>query len=242
MGRPAELNFTFDPNQAFATAGSQVNYGPLIYREHQGWNTNIQVQNLSSVVNAKVKVYFLDQSGDIIKTVVDWICPRGTQTFPLAVIDGLPGNWVGSVRVESQEWWTPGDPKVLPPNIVSVAELIRWSDPAMTTLLEGVAYNLFNEQQAFNWQIGGNGPVDEAGRTPGGLYDGVGLIGIPSFMNNMSGGGETGLTTELAIANLVPKPGFTDFAIYIYDQNGLLDYVCEKLNEKQVEYINVADD
>jgi hypothetical protein len=100
-------------------------------------------------------------------------------------------------------------------------------------LLEGVAYNLFREQQAFDWQLGSG---------KGGLASGVGLIGIPSFMNNMSGGGETGLTTELAIANLVPKPGFTDFAIYIYDQNGLLDYVCEKLNEKQVEYINVADD
>ncbi|RME44927.1 MAG: hypothetical protein D6791_12040 [Chloroflexi bacterium] len=232
-GKPAELNFTFDPNAAFFTAGSQVNYGPLIYREHQGWNTNIQVQNLSSVVNAKVKVYFLDNSGDIIKTVVDWICPRGTQTFPLAVIDGLPGNWVGSVRVESQEWWSPGDPEVPPPNIVSIAELIRWDGPAQTVLLEGVAYNLFPEQQAFDWQIGAD---------PGGLASGVGLIGIPSFLNNIGGGGETGLTTELAIANLVPKPGFTDFAIYIYDQNGLLDYVCEKLNEKQVEYINVADD
>jgi hypothetical protein len=232
-GLPAELNFTYDPNQAFFTQGSQVNYAPLIYREHQGWNTNIQVQNLSSVVNAKVKVYFLDNSGDIIKTVVDWICPRGTQTFPLAVIDGLPGNWVGSARVESQEWWSPGDPKVLPPNVFSVAEMIRWDGPAQTVLLEGVAYNLFREQQAFDWQLGSG---------KGGLASGVGLIGIPSFMNNMSGGGETGLTTELAIANLVPKPGFTDFAIYIYDQNGLLDYVCEKLNEKQVEYINVADD
>ena len=38
---------------------------------------------------------------------------------------------------------------------------------------------------------------------------------------------------------MVPKPGFTDFAIFIYDQNGLLDYVCQKLNEKQVEYINL---
>ncbi|MCW5879652.1 MAG: hypothetical protein KIS91_01755 [Anaerolineae bacterium] len=26
----------------------------------------------------------------------------------------------------------------------------------------------------------------------------------------------------------------------MYDQNGLLDFVCEKLNEKQVEYIDLA--
>jgi subtilisin-like proprotein convertase family protein len=48
-----------------------------------------------------------------------------------------------------------------------------------------------------------------------------------------------GLTSEVAIANVVPKPGFTDFVIYVYDQNGLLDYVCEKLNERQVEYIDL---
>ena len=38
---------------------------------------------------------------------------------------------------------------------------------------------------------------------------------------------------------MVPKPGFTDFAIYLFDQNGVLDYVCQKLNEKQVEYIDL---
>jgi len=37
----------------------------------------------------------------------------------------------------------------------------------------------------------------------------------------------------------VAKPGFTDFAIYIYDQNGLLDFVCEKLFDRQVEYIDL---
>jgi hypothetical protein len=62
------------------------------------------------------------------------------------------------------------------------------------------------------------------------------LIAIPSLLKDLDG---TGVTTELAIANLVPKPGFTDFGIYIYDQNGLLDLVCEKLNEKQVEYIDL---
>jgi hypothetical protein len=47
------------------------------------------------------------------------------------------------------------------------------------------------------------------------------------------------VTTEIAIQNVVAKPGFTDFALYIYDQNGLLDFVCEKLHEQQVEYINL---
>jgi hypothetical protein len=46
---------------------------------------------------------------------------------------------------------------------------------------------------------------------------------------------------ELAITNMVPKPGSRTSPIYIYDQNGLIDYVCQKLNEKQVEYIDLAD-
>ena len=71
-------------------------FGPLIYSEYQGWDSGVQVQNLSPVVAAKVKVYFLDRSGDIITTLVDWICPRGSQTFFLPVVADLPGNWVGS--------------------------------------------------------------------------------------------------------------------------------------------------
>ena len=38
----------------------QVNYAPLVYNQHQGWDTALLVQNLSSTLAAKVKVYFLD--------------------------------------------------------------------------------------------------------------------------------------------------------------------------------------
>ncbi len=229
-GTPSQIDYTFqDRDDALFSRGSQINYGPLIYREFNGWQTGVQVQNLSSIVNAKVKVYFIDQSGDIITTLVDWVCPRGSQTFFLPVINNLPGNFVGQIRVESQDWISPGDPGVPAPNIVSVAQLIRYGDPGMTSVLEAVAYNLFSEAQVFDWQVGSG---------YGGLSSGVGLIGIPSLLKDLR---TTGVTTELAIMNAVPQPGFTDFAIYIYDQNGLLDFVCEKLNEKQVEYINLND-
>jgi hypothetical protein len=206
--------------------GTQVNFAPLIYSEYQGWDTAIQVQNLSSVFNAKVKVYFLDRSGDIITTVVDWICPRGSQTFFLPVIAGLPGNWVGSARVESQEWWTPGDPVVEPPRVMSVVLLEKWADPMRSERREAVAYNAPTECWGYVWQVG---------KRDGGVASGAAVIGIPLLAKE-----NRGVTTELAVTNLVPKPGFTDFALYVYDQNGLIDFVCEKLNEKQVEYINLA--
>ena len=227
VGEPAELNYTFDPNEASFSQGNQVAFGPLIYSEYQGWDAGIQVQNMSPIVAAKVKVYFLDRSGDVITTLVDWVCPRGSQTFFLPVVHDLPGNWVGSVRVESQEWITPGGPLVQPPNIVGVATLIKYGDAQRADTREAIAYNLLPEHKIYDWQIG---------LGAGNLSTGVGLIAIPSLLRDLDG---TGVTSELAIANIVPKPGFTDFAIYIYDQNGLMDYVCQKLNEKQVEYIDL---
>ena len=226
-GEPSEINYTFDPDKSITFSGNQVAFGPLIYSEYQGWDTGIQVQNLSPVVAAKVKVYFLDRSGDIITTLVDWICPRGSQTYFLPVIASIPGSWIGSVRVESQEWITPGGPMVQPPNIVGVVSLIKYSDAARTETTQAMAYNLLPEHKIFDWQIGANA---------GGLESGVGLIAIPSVLKDLE---STGLTSEVAIANVVPKPGFTDFAIYLYDQNGLIDYVCQKLNHTQVEYIDL---
>lgn len=225
-GVPGQLRFSFE-GAPYYSPGSVVAYAPLIYSEYQGWDTAIQVQNLNNVAAAKVKVYFLDRSGDIITTLVDWICPRGTQTFFLPAVAGLPGNWVGTARVESQEWFTPGGPSVPPTPITAVAHLIKYADIQRTTPNEALAYNLLHEWEAYDWQIGSGA---------GGTESGVGLFAVPSLLKDLDG---TGVTTELAIANLVPKPGFTDFAIYIYDMNGLLDFVCQKLNEKQVEYIDL---
>ncbi len=226
-GMPSELNFSWD-GHAYYTTGSAVAYGPLIYSEYQGWDSAVVVQNMSRTNAAKVKVYFLDRGGDVITTVVDWVCAQGAQQFYLPVIAGLPGNWVGSVRVESQDWFAPGSNPVAAPNISAVAELIKYTDVMRTEPQEAIAYDLFPEQMAYDWQVGSY---------CGGLCSGIGRIGIPSFHKDAIG---TGVTSELSIANIVPKPGFTDFAIFIYDQNGLLDYVCQKLHSQQVEYIDLA--
>ncbi|MFN8470910.1 MAG: DUF11 domain-containing protein [Anaerolineae bacterium] len=225
-GSPGSLCYIFNGQCLDLQGGSTVAYGPLIYRETNGWGTSIHVQNMSGVTAAKVKVYFMDQSGDIITTLVDWVCPRGETSFPLTLVSNLPGNYVGAVRVESQAWQSPGDPNVNASPIAAVAELLNYSSP--TKITQAAAYNLFPQEQTYLWQIG-------AGDASG-LESGVGLIGIPSLMQR---GNSLNLVTDLAIQNVVPKPGFTDFVVYVYDQNGLIDYVCEKLNEKQVEYVNL---
>ncbi|MFQ5341909.1 MAG: hypothetical protein ACE5F6_10235 [Anaerolineae bacterium] len=199
-------------------SGSEVLFGPLIYREFQGWETSITVQNLSGSQYGAAKVYFYDESGNIITTLVDYICPRGTQTFFLPVINGLPGQYVGAVRVESlTTYGNAAGPQAFVP-IAGVAHLKKFTDPTASQIQEAVSYNLFSEAEVFDWQLG-----------PGN----AGLIGVPSLLKQ-----GRGLSTELAIQNVNPWPGFTDFAIYLYDANGLLEVVCEKLSSFNVEYIN----
>ncbi|MFN8424052.1 MAG: choice-of-anchor Q domain-containing protein [Anaerolineae bacterium] len=216
------------PADVFAlgfSAGNQVSYLPLTYSEYQGWDTAIQVQNLDPTVSAKVKVYFLDRSGDIVTTLVDWVCARGSQTFFLPVIANLPGQWAGSARVESQEWVTPGGPNVLAPRVMAVAMLERWSDPARTSRREAIAYNGQGECLLYDWQLGSG---------TGGTASGAAVLALPLVAK-----ANRGINSEIAITNLVPKPGFTDFVVFFYDQNGLIEQVCQKFSEKEVDYISL---
>ena len=129
--------------------------------------------------------------------------------------------------MESQDWFAPGTEPVDAPYIFAIAEMVKYGDVQRTSPQEAMAYEFFPEQMAYDWQVGSG---------CGGLCSGIGRIGIPSFHKDQQG---SGITSEVAIANLVAKPGFTDFAIFIFDQNGLLDFVCEKLHDRQVEYIDL---
>lgn len=202
-----------DSVSAEFTAGSLVNFAPLLYREYNGWLTQIHVQNLSSTVNAKVKVYFLDEGGDIIQTVLDWICPRGSQTYELAAINNLPGDYVGAIRVESQNWWSPGDPPVDAPNIVSVVNLIDLADGEAA-----VSYNALTQQQA----------------------QGAQTLALPLVVKHNTRFGPAGQpwSSRMAVQNINMNPGSTHFRVDIYDQNGLVESFCQFVNERQIDYID----
>ena len=81
-------------------------YADFLYREISGWTSSIQVQNLT--VESKptfVTVNFMDQSGDEVLFVGDWICRNGTKTFYLpAIIDlghNFPFGYVGAAEIQS---------------------------------------------------------------------------------------------------------------------------------------------
>ncbi len=208
-GIPAEyydtLNHIFQPGSLFA-------YGPLTYREEYGWDTIVQVQNMSSVTNAKVKVYFFDNSGDIIRTMVDWVCPRGSQTFTLSAINTLPGRYVGSIRVESQDWWSPGDPPVDAPYINAVVQLRN------RTTGEATAYNALT---------GGA----EALAIPLAVKN----VRQPGTPPNVT------WTSEISLQNVNFHPGITNVRLDFYDQNGYVTSVCQALNSMDVDYIRLQD-
>jgi hypothetical protein len=221
-----------NPEDGGMLGGSPVAYGPVTFSEYQGWDTRITVQNLSDDGRAKVKVVYHDRSGDIIATQVDWVCPASSRTFRLPPVHHMPGNWVGSVRVEStthspsREWW------MVPLPVQAVATLIRRPEEGgPDEVAEALAYELLPEGEAFDW---------DDGRGDGGLEAGTAVIAVPRVRKRSAdGAAPNDISTELAIANLAPVPGHTDFVTLVYDQNGLLDYVCHRLNERQVEYVDL---
>jgi len=215
-GMPASL-WKGDGTLVF-NEGSLFNFAPLIYREYNGWNAGIVVQNLSSIYNALVKVYFIDNSGDIIDTIVEWICPRGSQTFYLPAINNLPGMYVGQARVESQNWWGPGDPLVNAPYVLSVVNLVNYNSA------QGAAYNTFPKQEALDPKVK--------------------WVGLPFLAKDKRDPYEptgTKWTSEIAMTNLDMIPGVSTWRIDFFDQNGLLYSLCQTLNEKQVDYIKLAN-
>ena len=74
--------------------GDYVWYADLLYREISGWQSSIQVQNLTVTSQPTfVTVDFFDQSGDEILYVGDWVCRNGAKTFYLPAITDLGVNF-----------------------------------------------------------------------------------------------------------------------------------------------------
>jgi hypothetical protein len=81
-------------------------YADLLYREISGWDASIQVQNLTQhSLPTFVTVDFMNESGDQIFFVGDWICRNGGVTFYLPAITDLgvnhPFGYVGAAEISS---------------------------------------------------------------------------------------------------------------------------------------------
>jgi len=115
-------------------------YGDLVFREWSGWNASVQVQNLTKISQPTfVTVDFMDNSGDEILFLADWICPGGSETFYMPVITDLGFDYWGAVEIKSHkqvDW---------PGGIHEGAPIFAIVDLKNATRGQGGAYNAHPE-------------------------------------------------------------------------------------------------
>ena len=163
----------------------------------------------------------------MLPSVTAWAWPGESPSRPVSSrsapsLDGLYA--AGSLATDPRAAeGRSAEPRI---GVAAVAEFTLREGPDQS-VTDSFAYRLLRDQEVFAWPSG-------AGE--GGLASGIGAIALPDLTKSRSAPRHS---TQLMIANMVPLPGFTDFAIVISDQNGVLDYVLEKLNERQVEYVDL---
>lgn len=104
--------------------------------------TTFFAQNLGLDQPAKVKLYLLASSGDVMKTAVQWPRPRCSSVFHLSEFTEIQDEPLQQARIESQEWWDPGNP-VYPPPIAAASETTH---TAQGQVLSQTGYNLGEAQ------------------------------------------------------------------------------------------------
>jgi len=124
-------------------------YADLIFREWSGWDASIQVQNLSETSQPTfVTVDFLDNSGDEILFLADWVCPTGSTTFYLPIVTDLLPGYVGAAEIQSHSQVSfPGTVTDAQP-IFAVVDLKKPDDPYTPDMdAQGGSYNAHPESQ-----------------------------------------------------------------------------------------------
>jgi hypothetical protein len=118
-------------------------YADLIFREWSGWDASIQVQNLSRTgQHTFVTVDFMDNSGDEILFLADWVCPTGSTTFYLPIVTDLLPGYVGAAEIQShgQIDYPGGETPAQP--IFAVVDLKKPDNPLTPEMdAQGGSYN-----------------------------------------------------------------------------------------------------
>ena len=83
------------------TEGSEVKFGPLVFRDYNGWNTGINIANLSSETN-KVTVTYYNYAGNAVATERVTIPPRAMEYVytPATGNFGIGANQITAVRID----------------------------------------------------------------------------------------------------------------------------------------------
>ena len=186
----------------------------------RGWISQVYVQNPSSIP-AQVEVNFLNHRGAALFSQNKTICPGGSTHFDHAFESDLPGMNPGSVRVDSLE--TQGGQAA---EIFAILRVTETDDSDLIEVKSRVEYRLSPIESS-------NASADSPAASG---IEGAGLVlAVPAGLKDLDG---TGSTVELALANHTTVPGWTDLAIFEFDQNALLNVRCRRLEAGSSQYFD----
>jgi hypothetical protein len=135
--------FTYQVPLLEEVSGSLVSYAPLVY-VGQGWGAVIQVQNLGQTGQPTfVTVNFLDDNGESILSLSDWICAGGSQAFSVPAFDEVPGRLIGAAVIQSQSHILPPTSDEIPG--LPIYAMVRLHNYIMN---QGMSYNAIPQDQA----------------------------------------------------------------------------------------------
>jgi len=97
------LTTVAQPRTDDAAASPTLKFGPLVFRAYNGWNTGINIANLSSTTN-RVTVTYYTYAGTVVATEAVTIPPQGMEYVytPASGNVGLAAHQITAVRIAGQ--------------------------------------------------------------------------------------------------------------------------------------------
>jgi hypothetical protein len=203
--------------QPALSAPGTILHAALVYDRAAGWRTDIEVQNLSHDEPGRARVAFLDAKGQELQASEVELCPHGSAAAALEPTGSVAGGGLPPVSAQVTSLSVNGaDPVPL----AAVARTSYLDDQSPLQPRTAGAYELVPDRLAL--------PVTEPG---------VGVLAVPNLPTDLQG---VGLTSELAVQNLVRLEGYTDVAVLVYDRNDLVGTRCERLDAGEVTYLDLS--
>lgn len=210
--QPVAVMARLEKQDHWAVYGGQGAGGTMLHLELMDIATPLRIfaQNPSTTVTATVALRLRDAAGEHLLFNAAVVPPRHTAELRVAPADlGAAAGKPLSLLLESASQGT--DP---PAPVIAVA---------------------MPESAGHPGAIGRALSLEAGGRAK----SGAALVGFPAIDRDETSVTGASRASRLLVHNSVDVPGFTDFGIYVYDQNGFMDVICDKLNQRQTAAIDL---
>lgn len=217
LGTRASYAASYKPAQAL------TNYAPLVAKSFDGWEAGVQIQDASPFLNARASIYYLDAAGEPLIRDFEWICYVDAWRVSPQSLAEVPADWVGALRIESDDWWT----------------MFGFEVPAglyIPTPLSVVNLTNAGSRQALSYT---GLPAPEVGAHTVALRRAQD-VALPWVVKHY--GSETSLrSSRIAVQNLSAELGETPYTVEFYGSDGLLATLEGVLGPSQADQIDLSD-